>query len=156
MIIDWLPGMWATTDEEARFMLQEAYRCAELGDGEKNGAVIVAPHGGPILATGYNHIPDYLKIALSLPTDKNKLIVHAEKNAIYFAAKNGISLLNSTMYCPKYACIDCAKAIISSGIKRVVGDKFMFDTLTESQRDTIKQSISLLVEAGVVCEVFCD
>ncbi len=46
--------------------------------------------------------------------------IHAEQNAICQAAKYGISLENSTLYCRMTPCNTCAMLIISSGIKRVV------------------------------------
>lgn len=45
--------------------------------------------------------------------------LHAERNAIYFAAKEGYSLNDTTLYTTYSPCIDCAKAILSSGIKEV-------------------------------------
>jgi dCMP deaminase len=49
--------------------------------------------------------------------------VHAEQNAICQAAKLGISLLNSTLYCRMTPCRVCAMLIINCGIKRVVCEK---------------------------------
>ena len=45
--------------------------------------------------------------------------IHGEMNAILFAGKNGISLRNSTLYTLYSPCIQCAKAILTSGIKQV-------------------------------------
>lgn len=49
--------------------------------------------------------------------------VHAEQNAICQAAKLGISLKNSTLYCRMTPCRTCAMLIINCGIKRVVCEK---------------------------------
>jgi dCMP deaminase len=46
-------------------------------------------------------------------------VVHAEANAILFAAKEGISLNGCTIYITLSPCVECAKMIIQSGIKRV-------------------------------------
>jgi dCMP deaminase len=48
---------------------------------------------------------------------------HAEQNAICQAAKLGISIDGSTLYCKMTPCPVCAKMIINSGIKRVVSEK---------------------------------
>ncbi len=45
---------------------------------------------------------------------------HAEQNAICEAARMGISLDGSTLYCKMTPCYTCAKMIINAGIKRVV------------------------------------
>jgi dCMP deaminase len=49
--------------------------------------------------------------------------VHAEANAIYQAARFGLPLKDATLYCHMEPCYNCAMAIISAGIKRVVCDK---------------------------------
>ncbi len=45
---------------------------------------------------------------------------HAELNAIANAARFGVALEGGTLYCLMAPCYTCAKAIINSGIKRVV------------------------------------
>lgn len=45
--------------------------------------------------------------------------LHAETNAIAFAAKAGVSVEGCTMYCSMSPCINCAKVIVNSGIKVV-------------------------------------
>ncbi|MEI6529447.1 MAG: cytidine/deoxycytidylate deaminase family protein [Candidatus Falkowbacteria bacterium] len=45
---------------------------------------------------------------------------HAEQNAICEAARMGIALEASTLYCKMTPCYTCAKMIINAGIKRVV------------------------------------
>ena len=49
--------------------------------------------------------------------------VHAEQNAICQAAKLGIALENSTLYCRMTPCRTCAMLIINCGIERVVCEK---------------------------------
>jgi dCMP deaminase len=46
--------------------------------------------------------------------------IHAEANAIAFAAKNGVSVDGCTMYCTYSPCINCAKLIVASGLVRLV------------------------------------
>jgi len=45
--------------------------------------------------------------------------VHAEMSAIMSAAKNGIAVKNSIMFCTTYPCHNCAKHIVASGIVKV-------------------------------------
>ncbi|MDR0367808.1 MAG: cytidine/deoxycytidylate deaminase family protein [Bacteroidales bacterium] len=49
--------------------------------------------------------------------------VHAEQNAICQAAKLGIALEGSTLYCRMTPCRTCAMLIINCGIKRVVCER---------------------------------
>jgi dCMP deaminase len=46
---------------------------------------------------------------------------HAERNAIYNAARLGISIENCTAYVNWFPCIECARAFIQVGLIRIVG-----------------------------------
>ena len=72
---------------------------------------------------------------------------HAEANAIAQAAKHGVSVDGSTVYCKMEPCLDCAKLLINSGIKRVVCEKRYHGA--EISRDFFKK-------AGVELEVLND
>ena len=50
--------------------------------------------------------------------------IHAELNAINFAAKHGISLDGATLYCSLQPCMQCSKNLPAVGIKRIVFDTF--------------------------------
>ncbi|MBU4285049.1 dCMP deaminase family protein [Patescibacteria group bacterium] len=45
---------------------------------------------------------------------------HAEMNGIVNAARNGVGLEGSTVYCTLSPCYDCAKHLVNLGIKRFV------------------------------------
>ena len=52
---------------------------------------------------------------------KYDFVEHAERAVIYKAAATGIPVAGGTLYCPWFACTDCARAIIMAGIKEVIG-----------------------------------
>jgi len=61
-----------------------------------------------------------IKLSYKRPAVRTKAsVVHAEANAIYFAAKKGIPLEGASMFVTLSPCINCANAIIQSGIKEV-------------------------------------
>lgn len=68
--------------------------------------------------------------------------LHAETNAIAFAARAGVSVEGCTMYCSMSPCINCAKVIVNSGIKEV---KFL-----EKYRN--EDGIELLQKSGITVE----
>ena len=49
--------------------------------------------------------------------------IHAEQNAICQAAKLGIAIEGSTVYCRMTPCRTCAMLIINCGVKRVVCER---------------------------------
>jgi dCMP deaminase len=78
---------------------------------------------GRIICTGYNgslkdsRMGDICNCNLEKPCEK---AIHAEANAISFAAQHGIPLKRSIMYVTHSPCIKCAEIIIQSGIIEVV------------------------------------
>ena len=86
------------------------------------GAVIVSPDKR-IISTGYNGMPsdidDEVDSRWNRP-EKYMWVEHAERNACYQAAKHGISVKNCFMYVTTFPCADCARAIIQSGIKKLI------------------------------------
>lgn len=76
-----------------------------------------------IVSTGYNGPPTGTPHCVDPHCDTSKTCtraVHAEVNAIAFAAKHGISTNGGTLYCIYAPCRNCALLIAQSGIKRVV------------------------------------
>ena len=94
------------------------------------GSVIVKDKN--ILATGYNGTPSgithcsetgCLREQLKIPSgERHELCrgLHAEQNVIVQAAKHGINIDGSTLYCTNSPCIICSKMIINAGIKEIV------------------------------------
>jgi len=87
----------------------------------KVGALVV--RGGRIISTGYNGpvsgAPLCSEVGGCLGAGCNRSI-HAELNAILFAARAGISVEGCTLYCSLSPCLHCAQAIVNAGITRVV------------------------------------
>jgi dCMP deaminase len=89
----------------------------------KIGAVAVSSKG-QVLATGYNGFPRGIEDSeerLNDRTLKYKYIVHAEKNVIYNATYNGVSLDGATVYVSGLPCCNqCALGLIQVGVTRVI------------------------------------
>lgn len=90
-------------------------------------------------------VPEYGNFAVDLGDNSCVVIsncygVHSEANAIATAAKNGVNINNSTLYCTTYPCAYCAKIIVSSGISKVVYSEGYPDELSK----TIMQNIEVV------------
>ena len=74
-----------------------------------------------IISDGYNGTPSGFE---NVCEDENGVtkpyVLHAEANAISKIAKSGNSSLDATLYVTASPCLECAKLIIQSGIRRVV------------------------------------
>ncbi len=113
------------------------------------GAVVV--NDKRIISTGYNgtlsglehcDIIGCLRQKLHVPSGERQEIcrgLHAEANALLFAASYGVDMHNALLYCTHQPCILCAKMIIQAGIKHVYYKGTYPDDL----------GIALFTEAGV-------
>ncbi len=91
------------------------------------GAVLVKDRN--ILATGYNGTPSgirhcdetgCLRELQQVPSGQRHELcrgLHAEQNAIIQAAKHGINISGSTLYCTNSPCVICSKMLINAGIR---------------------------------------
>lgn len=113
------------------------------------GAVIVSPDN-TIIATGYNGFPKGVSDTpdrLGDRTIKYKLVSHAERNAIFFAARCGVRLAGSTLYVrPLPVCPECAIAIAQAGIARVVA---LIEQTREHWEEEARWSKLIFREAGI-------
>ena len=125
-------------------------------DRGRSGCVIVKDK--QILVTGYVGSPNGLPHCDDVGHQMKKMLhedgsvsehcvrtVHAEQNAICQAAKRGIALDGSTLYCRMTPCRVCAMLIINCGIKRVVCEK-KYHAGAESEE--------MFAKAGVKLEFF--
>jgi len=111
------------TNWDKRFMKLAEY-IAEWSKyrGRHVGAVIVDDRH-TIVSMGYNGAPrgcDDEDDEIYKPDVKYLYAEHAERNAIYNAAR---SLIGCTMYIMWFPCADCARAIIQSGIRKIVAKR---------------------------------
>jgi dCMP deaminase len=107
------------------------------------GAVLARE--GRILSTGYGGAPAGVPHCSEETCGPDKpciRTIHAEANAVAYAARTGVATDSTTLYCTASPCIECAKLIINAGIVRVVYD--------EEYRDT--GPIILLRSVGIRCE----
>ena len=139
--------------EEDLFYLCLAYNMAgnSKDTSTQNGAIIIHPDEPLTCIGGYNQFPGGVR---EIPFRfyrpfKYLFTEHAERNAIYTAARFQFPLEGATMYAPWFACSDCARAIIGVGIKRVVGHYLPEHNAQASWQDSINAADTMLEEAGV-------
>lgn len=88
------------------------------------GAVIVM--NGQAISRSANVLPPQLKAHHDVKgigieeAERYHFIEHAERAAIFLALNNGHQLAGATLYCTRFPCSDCARAIVWTGISRLV------------------------------------
>lgn len=136
--------MRITRDEE--MMLHALVTSLRSTCGRKAvGAVIMKD--GRIISSGYagppSGFPHCTQACVEASTAGCTRTVHAEQNAIAYAARHGISTAGATIYCTDSPCLNCANQLINTGIIRVV--------YLRPYRDV--SGLTLLQQAGIICEM---
>lgn len=118
------------------------------------GAILV--HDKRIIASGYNGGPSgfahcldigCLREKLGIPSGQQHELcrgIHAEQNAIIQAARYGVSIEGSVLYCTTQPCTQCTKMLINAGITEIV--------YAEGYPDDLARE--LLEESGIIVRRF--
>lgn len=136
--------MTRPTEEETLVHVAYVFAARSTCSRAHVGAVF-ALHGR-ILATGYNGTPAGMPhCAHDNPTDISMAVegcsdaVHAEANAIAFAARHGVCLEGTTLYTTLAPCLRCAQLIVNVGVVEIV--------CAENYR--VDDGVRLLTRAGI-------
>lgn len=133
-------------------IIADAGTCSRL----KVGAVLVKDRR--IISTGYNGAPSgvphcfHPEPIVNTTLEGRRLIevgsgsctraIHAEVNAIAFAARNGVSTDGSVLYTTDSPCENCARLVINAGVREVKYGKQFRDL----------RGLSILSEVGIRTE----
>lgn len=124
--------------------------------GRKVASVIVGADN-EIRSTGYNGLPRGINSGVESrhgrhDGEKYYWFEHAERNAIYNAARIGTPLAGCRMYINLFPCADCTRAIIQSGIVEL--NTFEPPSEEEVFGRSFEVSKEMLAEAGVSVNYF--
>ena len=144
----------ATQQHLDNVYMQNAVNMATLSHAvrKKVGCILVTPENLQIGAyngqpSGWSngcedvHETEIFEYLVTKPT-----VIHAELNAILHAARQGVSVKDSTIYITLSPCSACSAMIAQAGIKRVV--------YKEQYRDL--SGINLLKEHDIIVEQLVD
>ena len=147
------------TNHEAAMLTAMTWALKSKDPNTQVGACIIH-EDGRVLTTGYNGTPKEWNDD-SFPWENNvseigeqntkyPYVIHAEMNAIcnYRGLKSDLE--NSTIYVTLFPCINCAKLIAQSGIKRVI--YLVDDRLNSNNPDVRRENLTaklLLAKNGV-------
>ena len=147
-------------------LMETAYIWARRSTCSRLSVGCVIHRSGRILVQGYNGAPSGLRhcdhTCNCMPTQFEGMkplhasvcrsqqpctrAVHAEQNAIAFAARWGVGLEGAELFCTNQPCLSCAQSIINAGISKV--------WFHEPYR--LQDGLDLLVESGMAVERLVD
>lgn len=140
-------------------LMATAYLWADRGTCERLKVGCVISREGRILVQGYNGSPPGLPHcpsgAAELDHKTNEcLAVHAEQNAIAWAARNGVALQGAEVHVTHWPCLQCARSIITAGITSVMYSEQYRDStglmlLREAGLNVVKGSLDWGLQVGI-------
>jgi dCMP deaminase len=118
----------AISREDRQFLLLCDEVRQDSHDPDRKVGAIIVDLDGQLIARGTNAPPSALNLTIAdsqtaIRQDrrwKYFVLEHAERNAIFDALLRGNSLKGTTMYSTLFPCADCARAIVASGVSRLV------------------------------------
>jgi dCMP deaminase len=115
------------------------------------GAVIVG-QDKEIKSTGYNSFVRGLRDDVHERQEKPEKYFwfeHAERNSVFNATLIGTSLKGCKMYTNGIPCMDCARAVVQSGIKEVIVDREWVNGNQGDDLEHSRRSLQMFEEVGV-------
>jgi dCMP deaminase len=135
--------------DETFMNLAKVYAARSKDQSSQIGAVIIGPNNEQ-RAGGYNGMPRGINDDVPerhIRPAKYEWLEHAERNAIFNAARIGTAVDGCKMYVSGMTpCTNCARAIIQSGIRSVIVETF---DVPERWKENMRIALEMLKEAGV-------
>jgi dCMP deaminase len=136
--------------------IAEQVKLKSKDNNTKIGVVLVGKNN-EIVSTGYNSFPRGINddvVERQEKPEKYFWFEHAERNCIYNAARIGVSTLGTTMYMTcGISCADCARAIISAGVEKIVLRSGK-GAMSPKWQESAERSNQMFKEAGIIVEFF--
>ena len=153
-----LSKLTETDNPDAVKYLRRAYEIAATESHDlqtQTGSILVCDN--EIIGSGANSFPKNVTRNDERLDRSKKLFYmeHAERNSIFAASRRDLpSTKEIIMYCPWYACADCARAMIQFGVNRAIGHRQIFEKTPDRWVESIERALEMLLEAGVKCELY--
>lgn len=119
----------------------------------QNGAVLITS-SGRVIISGCNHPVIDVDVATLSRDEKLAVTEHAERSVIYRCAETGTSTKGATLFCLWAACSPCARAIVRSGIRRVVTLESLYKLTPERWKEDVVSGLHILQHAGVTVDFY--
>ena len=111
------------------------------------GAILISKG---VRVFGHNHVAyGFTDLDLTRFGEKAVMIEHAERSAIYRAARLGITTDNSLLVAPWASCIECARAITTAGVGTVIRHAEAMDKTPERWQESISIADEIMRAGGV-------
>jgi dCMP deaminase len=135
---------------DERFMNLANYFASWSKDRSTGVGAVIVNHDNTEIVKGYNGFPRGANDDIDARHEKPAKYMwteHAERNAIFNAARQGISTNGCKIYVNYFPCVECSRAIIQSGITDLFAPKP--DFTHQQWGESWKTALEMLTECGV-------
>lgn len=141
-------------------LLRQAYQLSDDHSTDRSthvGALLLDTSNAKVLTTGVNAFTS--KLHYQDPRNhtrprKYMLTEHAERAAIYEAARLGYPTAGLSLISPWASCPDCARAIVLSGIVQVIGHQQAYDKTPERWKAEVELGLEILEDGNVSYQMY--
>jgi dCMP deaminase len=150
----WQP--YELTEREAALLALAKRVSEDSPDRSRKVGAIIVDKDFSIVTTGCNTLPlgvEHEDKYLERPA-KYDWTEHAERNAIFEAAKTGQATGECTMILPWFPCLPCARGMVQAGITRVIAT--YPDVTDPTWGPGFEIGLELFKKAGIQFDVFVD
>lgn len=145
------------------YILSQTYHIATKSKDKSTqlGSILINSKG-VVIGSGVNNFPEFVLQSVDRYQRPHKYYYteHAERDCIFKAVKSNQNVNGSIMFCPWFACADCARSIIKCGVKCVIGHLpiFEFSELTSHSGwgDSIVAAFNMFDEVGIEYGVYTE
>jgi len=114
-----LISSWKERLDWDSYFMSIAFLIASRSSCERLNVGCVLVKDTRIISVGYNGFLPKAPHKSIVRDNHEQATVHAEQNAISDCAKRGVNTNGATAYITHYPCINCAKILMASGIKKI-------------------------------------
>lgn len=123
MVVDFVDPTWRPDRDEYLVSIAQVVSTRATCTRLKVGALLV--RDGRLLSTGYNGAPTGQPHCShgdpDVVTSRHCLVsMHAEANAVVFAARHGVATEGAHLVCTHAPCLGCSGLLINAGIRSVL------------------------------------
>ena len=151
--------MSSETRWDAYFMKMAHFVASKSKDQSIRVGCVLVSKNNTIISTGYNGFPrgideEEYHTERYEPPEKYFWTEHAERNAVYNAALNGVKTQYARAYSTSHPCADCARAFVQAGVSEVFlptkkNDPFYKEGRWDDWAESYTKGLEILKAAGV-------
>jgi len=138
------------TEDSVKMMFKIAYKSASVSPDTRTQVGVVLVSKKNLMIPACNEpSPGFTIDSDEYRNNKYAIMEHAERSAIFAAHKKNIPTDGSILFSPWSSCADCSRAIVLSGVTKVIRHKEIVEQSFPRWTESIRIGNKILIDGGV-------